>query len=66
MSLKIFHIIFIFCSVTITLGFSVWAFRAYQQSAQIGYLVASIASIGAGIGLIVYGSNFIKKMKKFL
>ena len=66
MSLKIFHIIFICCSIAITLGFSVWAFLAYRQNAQAGYLVAAIAAIGAGIGLIVYGSNFLKKMKKIL
>ena len=66
MSLKIFLIVFICCSVAITLGFSVWAFMMYQQNTQTGYLLAAIAAIGSGIGLIVYGSNFLKKMKKIL
>ena len=66
MSLKVFHVIFIICSVGVTLGFSGWAVVSYRQTAEAVYLVTAAISFGVAIGLLFYGLNFLKKMKKIL
>ncbi len=62
MSLKLFHIIFIVCSILLALGFSVWSSQMYFQSRQTGYLFSAIGSLAVGIALIFYSIQFIKKV----
>ena len=61
MSLKHFHIVFIFLAVLCTLGFAAWALL-------LPGLEMSVRGIGwfsgvLGVGLILYGSWFWKKSK---
>jgi len=63
MSLKIFHIIFIVLSIILSFGFGIWSIQFSNTENQSGYFWAGIASFFIGVALIVYGVNFLKKMK---
>ena len=65
MSLRAFHVLFIALSVILTAFFAAWAFGQYQAESAIGYVVAAVASMAAGIGLVIYGVAFLKKTKRF-
>ncbi len=63
MSLKTFHIVFIVFSVLLAFGVAVWAFQSYAGNGNTMMIVAGIASAVIGIGLIIYGVKFLKKLK---
>ena len=64
MSLKFFHIFFIILSILLALGFAYWAINGYfTDDHGIGMLLGGIVSIVIGVGLIVYGKYFLKKLK---
>lgn len=63
MSLKMFHVVFVTCSLILTVGFAVWAFSNYRVSSQVSDLVYGIGSSVASIGLLIYGRIFLKKLK---
>jgi len=63
MSLKSFHIFFIGCAVLLAFGFSGWAFQSYMTASSIIMFGTGIVSTLIGIGLIVYGILFLKKLK---
>lgn len=63
MSLKAFHIVFISASTLLAFGFGGWMLNAYADSGQISDLVFGIGSTVAGVGLIIYGRYFLKKLK---
>jgi hypothetical protein len=63
MPLKYFHILFIGLSVLMTLGIAIWAIEAWRASGASSWLVfAAIALIGGG-ALVLYGSQFLKKIR---
>ena len=63
MSLKTFHIAFIIVSATLAFGFSVWLVKMYLENNGAMYITGSAFSFLAGVGLIVYGIRFLKKLK---
>lgn len=63
MSLKAFHIVFISVSVLTAFGFAAWLLNGYSKSDASGQLVGGVFSILAGLGLIVYGIRFLRKLK---
>ncbi|MEW6160617.1 MAG: hypothetical protein AB1813_24570 [Verrucomicrobiota bacterium] len=64
MSLKAFHIIFITASTLLAFGFAAWALRNFLgPEGTRTDLIYAIGSGVAGIGLIVYGRYFLKKLK---
>jgi hypothetical protein len=62
-SLKAFHIFFISLSVLLAIGFSVWLFRSYSGSGDVWTLLAAVASLAAGLALILYGIRILKKLR---
>ncbi|MBS4028708.1 MAG: hypothetical protein KGZ58_08720 [Ignavibacteriales bacterium] len=56
MSLKTFHIFFISLSVLTAIGFGVWLLNENAP-------VFAVLSFLSGIGLIVYGISFLRKLK---
>jgi hypothetical protein len=58
MSLKWFHVVFITLSVLLSLWFGVWGLFNQQ-------IVLGIASLGASVGLVLYGNHFLAKVRKF-
>jgi ABC-type uncharacterized transport system permease subunit len=63
MSLKALHIVFIVASVVLALGFAGWSLNEYSQTQARLYLWFGIGSLVAGLGLVVYGRAFLKKLK---
>lgn len=63
MSLKFFHIVFITASTLLAFGFAVWSYMAYASAGHFINLVGAIVSVIFGIGLIFYGSWFLRKIK---
>lgn len=63
MSLKTFHLIFITVTTLMAFGLAGWAFLSYRSSASAGDLWFGISGVAAGIGLLVYGRYFLKKLK---
>ena len=57
MSLKWFHIVFIALSVLLSLWFGVWGLFNRQ-------IALGIMSLGASVGLVVYGNYFMAKIRK--
>jgi len=58
-----FHVVFVTCSLILTVGFAVWAFGNYRVSSQTSDLIYGIGSSVASIGLLIYGRIFLKKLK---
>lgn len=63
MSLKAFHVVFITASVLMAFGVAAWELRAFQQARQLLDLVMGVGFAVAGVGLMVYGRYFLKKLK---
>jgi len=63
MSLKSFHIFFITVAMMLAFGFGVWGFRQFGEHGEGLYLLLGILSGVMGVGLIVYGVQFLKKLK---
>jgi hypothetical protein len=64
MSLKTFHLIFITASSALAFGCGVWELKTYFSAEGRGMdLVFGLASLAAGVGLILYERYFLKKLK---
>jgi ABC-type uncharacterized transport system permease subunit len=63
MSLKAFHIVFVTASVLLAFGFAAWAFLNYADTRRIADLATGVGSVFSGVGLLVYGRYFLKKLK---
>ncbi len=63
MSLKTFHIIFITISSLFTFGFAYWLVRSYSGNGEVSSLIGAVVSTLFGVGLIVYGVRFLKKLQ---
>jgi hypothetical protein len=57
MSLKWFHIVFISLSVLLSVWFGIWGLFNHQ-------IVLGIVSLGASVGLVIYGNYFLGKLRK--
>jgi hypothetical protein len=63
MSLKGFHVVFITASVLLAFGFAAWCLVAEPHPVGTGRLLAGIASIVIGAGLVGYELWFLRKMR---
>lgn len=63
MGLKNIHLVFISMAIALALGFGAWCVSMYRDVGGTGYLVVGLLSFGAAVGLTVYGTWFVKKMK---
>jgi hypothetical protein len=63
MSLKVFHLIFINCSLILVAGFSFWLFQMAQETRQSIYLVGGWGAAATAGGLAVYFYSIIRKLK---
>jgi hypothetical protein len=63
MSLKAFHIVFIVISALCAFGFSYWSMMTFTSEGDMALVVAAVLSFACGIGLILYGLRFLKKLK---
>ena len=63
MSLKAFHLVFVTSSVLMAFGVSAWEVRAFQQGGRVADLLFGLGAALAGVGMLVYGRYFLKKLK---
>lgn len=63
MSLKAFHIAFVSLSSLMSFGCGAWGLAQYLESGSIGHLLFALAGLLGGVGLIVYGIRFLRKLK---
>jgi ABC-type uncharacterized transport system permease subunit len=63
MSLKAFHLIFVTASVLLAFGFAAWSLMNYAEAKQAVDLAYGIGSAVIGLGLVVYGRYFLRKLK---
>ncbi|MGB8355466.1 MAG: hypothetical protein WCD79_16330 [Chthoniobacteraceae bacterium] len=66
MSLRAFHIVFIILSTLLSFGFAMWAYGNFQVQKDTTDLAMAVISGAAGIGLIIYGFYFLRKMRKII
>jgi hypothetical protein len=64
MSLKAFHLFFIFISMVLALGLGSWCIWVDLVEGAPIYLAGAIASFASAVGLFVYGIWFYRKMKR--
>jgi hypothetical protein len=65
MSLKAFHLLFITAASALAFGFGVWELRDYRSAEGHSLnLWLGLGSLATGVGLIVYGRYFLRKLKK--
>jgi hypothetical protein len=64
MSLRGFHIVFIFFSTMLALGTGVWCIWINLVEGAPVFIVGAICAFAAAVGLIVYGVWFYRKMKR--
>ena len=58
MSLKAFHIVFVFFSTALALGVSAWCIYIDMVEGIQTYFVGAIASFACAVGLVIYGFWF--------
>jgi hypothetical protein len=63
MSLRAFHLLFIALSVVLTAFFAAWAAGQYWAVRDATYLIVSVSSLAAGVGLGIYGAKFQRKTR---
>jgi hypothetical protein len=64
MSLRGFHIVFIFFSTLLALGCGAWCIWVDLVEGAPIYLAGAVASFLSAIALIIYGIWFYRKMKR--
>ena len=60
MSLKAFHIIFIFLTILLAAGCAAWSFIHEVEPAF------GVSSAGVAVGLVIYGVWFLRKTRKII
>jgi hypothetical protein len=63
MSLKTFHIVFIVASTALCFWLGAWFILPQGHQAFAGYKPVGVIFLLTGIGLLVYGIQFLKKLK---
>ena len=63
MSLKAFHIFFIAVSILLSFGMGVWGVYYHLTFGNVWFLIMGIGLFIMGIVLIIYGINFMHKLK---
>ncbi len=64
MSLKAFHVVFIFASLILSIGFSAWGFQQNHLTGDPGTGAMAAASAAVAVALCVYLPWFIRKMRR--
>ncbi|MSS73032.1 MAG: hypothetical protein EXS64_16290 [Candidatus Latescibacteria bacterium] len=63
MSLKAFHIFFIFVSTALSVGFGAWGVRDYLHSGDTLNLAMGVGAFAGGALLVWYSKWFLRKLK---
>ena len=61
MSLRNFHIVFISLSILFSFAYASWALFFHPTDIHENYFWTGIFAFTVGLGLVIYGINFLKK-----
>ena len=64
MNLRAFHLVFIAASTLLAVALGVWCVRQYGATHALLTLIAGLASFGAALALLLYGSWFLRKVRQ--
>ena len=64
MSLKMFHLVFIGCSIVLAAFLAAWATGQYRTGHEAGYLATGMVSLVSAAGLAVYAAAFQRKTRR--
>jgi len=64
MNLRAFHILFIGAATALAAFLGVWCLNLHRAEDGLGSLLAAVASFAAALGLVVYGSWFLRKTRR--
>ncbi|NNE36350.1 MAG: hypothetical protein HKN13_14020 [Rhodothermales bacterium] len=64
MSLKALHIVFVASSTLLLAGIGLWQLVGYFGGAGTLSLLWGLCAFGVAVLLVIYGVNFLKKLKK--
>jgi hypothetical protein len=62
-SLKAFHVAFIFLSTTLCGGFALWCFREMARTENTSFGLAGGLSVAGALALVAYGIRFLRKSR---
>lgn len=62
MGLRTFHLFFILVAVIASVGFGLWCFLTEDGRELAGSSIWGGVSIVVGVGLVIYGVKFMKKL----
>jgi len=63
MSLKIVHVIFVIAATLLSFSVSAWSFISFRQQGGLTGLIFGVSWLLAGIGLVVYGRQIVRKLR---
>lgn len=63
MSLKAFHIVFVICSVLVSLSFAAWGFNEFTQTNERLHMIFGAIGVASAIALVIYGKVVLRKMR---
>ncbi len=66
MSIKGFHLIFIFVAALFCVGFGAWAIFIEDGASGKGVTILGYFTLAVSVGLALYGIYFFRKAKKIL
>lgn len=64
MSLKIVHLVFILCSLVLSLLVGVWGISSWRASGEVSGMVLAAVFLVLGAALAVYAPRYWTKMKQ--
>lgn len=64
MSIKAFHLVFVSVCIAFCGAFAWWCLDQYRQVHATGHLVLGVLSLAALVALLVYGRQFLRKLKQ--
>ena len=64
MSLRAFHIAFIVVSIALSLVVTAWGVREFLDDASANALAVGCAAALTGVGLVIYGVKFFRKLQE--
>jgi len=62
-SLKTVHIVFVTFSTLLAFAFGGWSLNSYRSDSETVYLILGVGGLVCGVGLIVYGNWFWRKIR---
>ncbi len=64
MSLRAFHIVFVICTIVLSLFVALWGIREFSEQRDVSSLALGILFLVTAVALMVYGKKVARKLKE--